>query len=73
MPDHAGRKGVKALSLVGREGVLCGFGLRTGDHGDTADGAGNHGRPASRARIRGKNQELAEPWTSIFFPNIRHP
>ena len=29
--DHAGRKGVKGLLLVGHEEVPCGFGLRTGD------------------------------------------
>ena len=47
--DIAGRKGVKGLLLVGHEKVQCGFGLRTGDTGDTADGAGNRGRPASQA------------------------
>ena len=51
-----GRKGVKGLLLVGHEKVPCGFRLRTGDPGDTADGAGNHGRPASRAQIIGKRQ-----------------
>ena len=45
--DAAGRKGVKGLLLVGHEEVPCGFGLRTGDRGDTADGAGNRGRPVS--------------------------
>ena len=46
--DAAGRKGVKGLLLVGHEKVPRGFGLTTGDHsGDTADGAGNRGRPAS--------------------------
>ena len=39
--EAAGRKGVKELLLVGHEKVPCGFGLRTGDPGDTADGAGN--------------------------------
>ena len=47
MRDHVGRKGVKGLSLVGHEKLPRGFGLRTGDHGgDTADGAGDNGRPA---------------------------
>ena len=62
-----GRKGVKGLSLVGHEKVPLGFGLRTGDHSDTAYGAGNGRRPASRAQITGKNRELAELRTSIFF------
>ena len=39
----AGRKGVKGLLLLGQEKVPRGFGLRTGDPGDTADGAGNQG------------------------------
>ena len=46
--DAAGRKGVKGLLLVGHEKVPRGFGLRTGDPGDTADGAGNLGRAAGR-------------------------
>ena len=44
--DHSGRKGVKELLLAGHEEVPRGFGLRTGDFGDTAVGAGNLGRPA---------------------------
>ena len=57
-----GRKGVKGLLLVGHEKVPHGFGLKSGDCvGDTTDGAGNHGRPASRARITGKNWGLPEP------------
>ena len=71
--DTAGRKGVKGLLLVGQEKVPRRFGLRTGDPGDTADGAGNRGRPAIRARITGKNQGLPEPWTSISFPEIWYP
>ena len=55
--DTVGRKGVKGLLLVGHEKVPRGFGLRTGDPGDTADGAGNRGRPASPAWITGKNHE----------------
>ena len=39
--DTAGRKGVKGLLLAGKQKVPCGFGLRTGDSGDTADGAEN--------------------------------
>ena len=45
--DIAGRKGVKGLLLVGQEKVPRGSGLRTGDPGDTADGAGNRGSRAS--------------------------
>ena len=41
-----GRKGVKVLPLVGYEEVPCGFGLRTGGHGNIADGAGDCRRPA---------------------------
>ena len=68
-----GRKGVKGLSLVGHEKVPLGFGLRTGDPGDTADGSGNQGRPASQAQITGKNWELPEPQISIPFPEIQYP
>ena len=50
-----------------------GFGLRTGDPGDTAVGAGNPGRSASQAQITGKNRELPEPWTFISFPEIQYP
>ena len=39
--DAMGKKGVKGLLLVGHEKVPRGYGLRTGDPGDTADGAGN--------------------------------
>ena len=42
--DAVGRKGVKGLLLVGHEKVPCGFGIRTGDPSNTADGAGNQGR-----------------------------
>ena len=49
MRDHAGRKGVKELSLVGHEEVPRGFGLRTGDPCDTADGAGDCWRPAQQS------------------------
>ena len=59
---------------MGQEKVPLVFGFRTGDHGgDTADGAGNRGRPASGARITGKNQGLPEPWNSISFPEIWYP
>ena len=47
IPDHEARKGVKGLPLVGHEEVLRGFGLRNGDPSDTADGAGDQGKPAS--------------------------
>ena len=66
--DFAGRKRVKGLSLVDHEKVPRGLGLRTRDCKDTTDGAGNLWRPANGAQITGKNQELAEPQTSIFFP-----
>ena len=65
--DVMGRKGVKGSLLVGHEKGPGGFGLRTGDPGDTADGAGNRGGPASRSWITGKSQRLAEPQTSMFF------
>ena len=41
-----GKKGVKGLLLASHKEVPCGFGLRTGDHCNTVDGAGNCGRPA---------------------------
>ena len=64
---------MKGLLLVGQEKVPHRFGLRTRDHGgDTADGAGNQGRPVSQARITGKNQGLPEPHTPISFPEIRY-
>ena len=66
-----GRKGVKGLLLVSHEKVPHGFGLRTGDQdGDTANGAGNHGRPASGTWITGKNLGLPEPCTFVSFPEI---
>ena len=43
---HVGKEGVQGLSLASHEEVPRGFGLRTGDRSDTADGAGNRGRPA---------------------------
>ena len=46
MRDHAGRKGVKGVSLMGHEEVPHCFGLRTGDGWDTVDGARDCGRPA---------------------------
>ena len=67
--DAAGRKGVKGLSLVGREKVPHVFGLRSGDPSDTADDAGNCGRPAS---LTGKNRGLPEPQISISFPKIQY-
>ena len=56
---------MEGLLLVGHEKVPSGYGLRTGDPGNTA-GGGNHGRPASQAWITGKNRELAKPRTSMF-------
>ena len=58
---------------MGQEKVPHGFGLRTGDPGDTAGGAGNHRRPASQARIIGKNRGLPEPQTSISSSEIWYP
>ena len=59
---------------MGQGKVPRGFGLSTGDPGsDIADGAGNCGRPASRARITGQNRGLPEPQTSISFPEMRYP
>ena len=46
MQNQAGRKGMRALSLVGQEEMPLGFGLRTGDRGNTDDGAGSCGRSA---------------------------
>ena len=71
--DTEGMKGVKELLLLGHEKVKWGFRLRTGDAGDTADGAGNQGRPASRAWITGKNRGLPEPQTSISCPETWYP
>ena len=68
-----GRKGVKGLLPVGQVKVPHGFGLRTGDPSNTADGAGTRGRPASRARITGKKLGLPEPQTTISFPEIQYP
>ena len=46
--DTKGSKGVKGFLLVGQEKVPRRFRLRTGGRsGDTADGAGHGGRPAS--------------------------
>ena len=59
---------------MGHEKALQGFELRTGDHGsDTAESAGNRERPASQARITGKNQGVPEPRTSISFTEIQYP
>ena len=58
---------MKRLLLVGHEEVPHGFRLRTGDHSETADGAGDCRRPASRAQVTGRNWELAELRTSISF------
>ena len=67
------RKGVKGLLLVGQEKVKWGFGLRTGDPGDTADGAGNHGRPASRAQIIGKRQGYLSHGLLFLFLRYSNP
>ena len=59
--DAAGRKGMKGLLLMGNEKMPRDSVLRTGDPGDTADGAENQGRLASQAWITGKNWGLPEP------------
>ena len=52
---------MKVLLLVVQEKVPHGFGLRTGDRGhNTADDAGNLGRPASQVQITRKNWGLPE-------------
>ena len=58
---------MKGLLLVGQEKVPRGFGLRTGDPGNIAHGAGNRGRPASRAWMTGTDWGPPEPQTSISF------
>ena len=65
MGDPAGRKGVKGLWLAGHKEVPRG--LRTGDLGDTADAAGDRGRPASRAGTPGRNRESGSATDLYFF------
>ena len=69
MRNHMGSKGVEGLLLVGHEKVPLDFGLRTGDHGssDTADGAGDCGRPASQARITRRNRKSSQAMDFYFF------
>ena len=62
-----GRKVVKGLLPVSHEKVPHRFGLRTGDPGNTADGAGACGRPASRARITGRDWESSRAAHFYFF------
>ena len=71
--DAAGRKRVEGLLLVGHENVPYRFVLTGDQGGNTADGVGDHGRPASWARITGKIRGLPEPQTSISFPEIWYP
>ena len=53
-----GGRGVKGLSLVGHEEAPCGLGLRSEDRGsNSADGAGDHGRPPRRAQMTERNRE----------------
>ena len=67
--DAAGRKGVKGPLLVGHEKVPCGFGLRTGDPGNTADGAGNPGRlPAEHGLLERTGGYLSH---RLLFPFLR--
>ena len=51
---------MKGLLLLGQEKVPLGFGLRTGDPWDTADGAGSRRRPASQALVTGKSQKSSQ-------------
>ena len=51
---------------MGQEKVPGGFGLRTGDPSNTADGSGNCRRPDSQAQITGKNWGLPEPLLFLF-------
>ena len=47
-----GRKRVKELLLVGQKKVPHGFGFRSGDAGNTADGAGNQTSGGQPAELR---------------------
>ena len=72
--ETEGRKGVKGLLLLGQEKVPHGFGLRTGDPSDTADGAGTKGgRPAKHGLLGRTGGWLSEPQTSISCPEIWYP
>ena len=64
---------MKGLLLVGQEEVPHGFGLRTGDPSNIADGARNYRRPASPAWITGKKGGLPELWNSVSFTEIWYP
>ena len=58
LQDHVDQKGMEGPSPApSHKDVPHSFGLRTGDHSDTADGAGNHGRPAQPSKITGRNLE----------------
>ena len=65
MQEYAGQKGVEGPLPAGHEGVPRGFGLKTGDHGDTADGAGDHGRPAQLSTDYGRSGLQT---FGVFFP-----
>ena len=69
MRDQAERKVVKGLSLVGHEEVPCGFGLRTRDPGDTADGAGDCRRSAQLSTDYWEEPEVYPRYRLLFlFP-----
>ena len=51
---------------MGHEKVPHGFGLRTGDHGDTADGAGS-GKPAQTSKDLLRGIGRSELWISVVF------
>ena len=52
--ETLGRKGVKGLWLLGHEEVPCGFGLRTGESGDTADGVRTKGGLPAKLGLLGR-------------------
>ena len=52
--ETLGRKGVKGLLLLGHEEVPCGFGLRTGESGDTADGVRTKGGLPAKLGLLGR-------------------
>ena len=65
---------MKGLSLACHEKVPCDFGLRTGDHSDTGDGAGDwrlrETCPAQH-RLLGGTGSLAELRISISWPELQ--
>ena len=60
--------GRRTLAHPGQEEVPCGFGLRTGDCSDTADGAGTAGDLPAEHRSLGETKGRSEPGLLGFFP-----